>query len=70
MQAALLQGPITPLPDEPQMKPLAAISIRPSLSEPTARGVDREPEGARPSLAAAPPTARRDAIRRVVLATG
>lgn len=70
MQVALLQGPAAPLPDEPQMEPLGAISNRAPLSEPTERDVNREPDGDQPSLAPAQPTAKRDTIRRVVLATG
>lgn len=70
MQAALLQGPAAPLPDEPQMEPLGAISNRAPLAEPTERDVNREPDGDQPSLAPAQPTAKRDTIRRVVLATG
>ena len=70
MQVALLQGPAAPLPDEPQMEPLGAISNRTPLSEPTERDVNREPDGDQPSLAPAQPTAKRDTIRRVVLATG
>jgi RND family efflux transporter MFP subunit len=70
MQVALLQGPAAPLPDEPQMEPLGAISNRAPLSEPTARDVNREPDGGQPSLAPTQPTAKRDTIRRVVLATG
>jgi RND family efflux transporter MFP subunit len=70
MQVALLQGPAAPLPDEPQMEPMGAISNRAPLAEPTERDVNREPDGDQPLLAPAQPTAKRDTIRRVVLATG
>ena len=73
MEVALPQDQAAPLPDEPQPEALAGIGNagqRSTLSEPTARDIDRAPERDQPSLAAAPPTARRDTIRRVVLATG
>ena len=72
MEVTLLRGQAAPLPDEPQAEASAGIgnaSHRATLSEPTARDINRAPEGDQPPLAA-PSTARRDTIRRVVLATG
>ena len=69
MQVALLQDRAAPLPDGPQAEALAGIGKHPTLSEPTARDINRAPEGDQPPLAT-PSTARRDTIRRVVLATG
>ena len=73
MQVALPQDQAAPLPDEPQPEAPTGIGNagqRSALSEPAARDIDRAPERDRPSLAAALPTAMRDTIRRVVLATG